>query len=192
VGENALVDDRPTTYLLVDGENLDMALGSFLGRRPAPDERPRWDRVLEFAGQVWQARPNPLFFINASSGTLPTAFVNAIRSFGYRPVPLSGPSEVKVVDVAIQRTLDAIASRPGNVILGSHDSDFVAHVERLLDGRRRVALLAFKELISSRYEPLFERGLDVFDLEDDADGFNHRLPRLRIIPIDEFDPVPFL
>ena len=78
------------------------------------------------------------------------------------------------------------------MILGSHDSDFVPQVDRLLDGRRQVALLAFKELISSRDEPLFERGLDVFDLEDDAGGFNQRLPRLRIIPIDEFDPQLFL
>ena len=187
------VDDRPIdTYLLLDGENLDMALGSFLGRRPAPEERPRWDRVLEFAGQVWEAPTKPLFFMNASSGTLPTAFVNAIRGFGYRPVPLSGPADVKVVDVAIQRTLEAIAERPGHVLLGSHDSDFVPQIEQLLDGRRQVGLLAFRELVSSRYEPLMTRGLQLFDLEDDARAFNQPLPRLRIIPIDQFDPRAFL
>jgi len=187
------VDDRPIdTYLLLDGENLDMALGSFLGRRPAPEERPRWDRVLEFAEQVWEAPTKPLFFMNASSGTLPTAFVNAIRGFGYRPVPLSGPADVKVVDVAIQRTLEAIAERPGHVLLGSHDSDFVPQIEQLLDGRRQVGLLAFRELVSSRYEPLMARGLQSFDLEDDARAFNQPLPRLRIIPIDQFDPRAFL
>jgi uncharacterized protein len=187
------VDDRPIdTYLLLDGENLDMALGSFLGRRPAPEERPRWDRVLEFAEQVWEAPTKPLFFMNASSGTLPTAFVNAIRGFGYRPVPLSGPADVKVVDVAIQRTLEAIAERPGHVLLGSHDSDFVPQIEQLLDGRRQVGLLAFRELVSSRYEPLMARGLQLFDLEDDARAFNQPLPRLRIIPIDQFDPRAFL
>jgi uncharacterized protein len=187
------VDDRPIdTYLLLDGENLDMALGSFLGRRPAPEERPRWDRVLEFAEQVWEAPTKPLFFMNASSGTLPTAFVNAIRGFGYRPVPLSGPADVKVVDVAIPRTLEAIAERPGHVLLGSHDSDFVPQIEQLLDGRRQVGLLAFRELVSSRYEPLMARGLQLFDLEDDARAFNQPLPRLRIIPIDQFDPRAFL
>ncbi|MCW2738704.1 MAG: nuclease, partial [Nocardioides sp.] len=31
------------TYLLVDGENIDATLGtSILGRRPRPEERPRW------------------------------------------------------------------------------------------------------------------------------------------------------
>ena len=38
-----------TTYLLVDGENIDATLGlSVLGRRPEPDERPRWDRVRSY------------------------------------------------------------------------------------------------------------------------------------------------
>ncbi len=39
---------EPETILLVDGENIDATLGgSLLGRRPAPEERPRWDRVRE-------------------------------------------------------------------------------------------------------------------------------------------------
>src|SRR5674476_941173 len=47
-------DARRTTYLLVDGENIDATLGgSILGARPAPEERPRWERVLEFARSVW-------------------------------------------------------------------------------------------------------------------------------------------
>ncbi|MGL5849240.1 MAG: NYN domain-containing protein, partial [Phycicoccus sp.] len=34
------------TVVLVDGENLDATLGSsVLGRRPQPEERPRWERV---------------------------------------------------------------------------------------------------------------------------------------------------
>jgi uncharacterized protein len=46
--------------------------------------------------------------------------------------------------------------------------------------------------VSSRYEPLFDRGLELFDLEDDARSFNQALPRLRIIPIEQFDPTPYL
>ena len=42
--------DAVLTYVLVDGENIDATLGtSILGRRPQPDERPRWDRLLSFA-----------------------------------------------------------------------------------------------------------------------------------------------
>ena len=34
--------------------------------------------------------------------------------------------------------------------------------------------------------------MEFFDLEHDAKAFNTRLPRLRIIPIEEFDPLDFL
>jgi uncharacterized protein len=34
--------------------------------------------------------------------------------------------------------------------------------------------------------------LEVFDLEDDANSFTRRLPRLRIIALDDFDPADFL
>ena len=42
-----------TTYVLVDGENIDATLGtSILARRPRPEERPRWERVLRFIESV--------------------------------------------------------------------------------------------------------------------------------------------
>jgi len=39
---------------------------------------------------------------------------------------------------------------------------------------------------------LIQRGLEFFDLEYDVAAFNERLPRIRVIPIDEFDPADFL
>jgi uncharacterized protein len=97
----------PETFLLIDGENIDATLGvTVLGRRPAPEERPRWDRVREYARSAWGQPVRGLFFLNAS-GNLPMAFVQALTALDYRPVLLSGPSDVKVVDIAIQRTLDA-------------------------------------------------------------------------------------
>lgn len=181
------------TYLLVDGENLDATLGSsVLGRRPAPEERPRWERVVQFAERVWGAPARTLFFINASSGNLPMPFVQALLALGIRPVPLAGPPGVKVVDVGIQRTLEAIAGRRGNVLLGSHDADFVPQIEALLGGDRAVGVIGFRELMSNRYRELVDRGLALFDLEDDAGCFNLVLPRIRIIDIDRFDPALFL
>lgn len=35
-------------------------------------------------------------------------------------------------------------------------------------------------------------GLEQFDLEDDAAAFEVVLPRVRVIPIDQFDPARFL
>ena len=182
--------DGPVTYLVVDGENLDATLGSnLLGRKPRPEERPRWERVLDFARRTWDRPVKALFFINASSGTLPMGFVQALQAMGVRPVPLSGPPGAKVVDVGIQRMLSAIAGTDGHVLLGSHDGDFVDEVAALMGGERQVALLAFREHVSTRYAEL---GLQVYDLEDDARAFNQPLPRLRIIDLDAFDPTAFL
>ncbi len=183
-----------TTYLLLDGENIDATLGgAILGHRPGKDDRPRWDKVLAFVERAWSQPVRPLFFVNASSGEMPMPFVQALMAMGYTVVPLAGPPGVKVVDVGIQRTLDALVDRPGDVVLASHDADFVEHLSPLLDhDGRRVALLAFREFVSTRYAELIDRGVEVFDLEDDADCFTRRLPRLRIIPLDEFDPAAFL
>jgi uncharacterized protein len=183
----------PTTYLLIDGENLDATLGnSILGRRPAPEERPRWDRVVSFARTRWGQDVKALFFINASSGDLPMPFLQALNAMELRPVLLRGPKDVKVVDVGIQRTLDALVDRPGDVLLGSHDGDFLDHIRSLLGGGRRVGLLGFRELINAGFRELTDDGLELFDLEGDAGAFNIPLPRMRVIDIDDFDPLAFL
>ncbi len=183
-----------TTYVLVDGENIDATLGSaILNGRPTPEQRPRWERILDFAQRTWDQPVKGLFFLNASSGTMPMSFVQALMAIGFQPIPLSGESYEKVVDIGIQRTLAALVDRPGDVLLASHDGDFAPDVERLLDdGDRRVGLLAFREFTSSGLTSLTERGLSLFDLEGDVRAFNVQLPRLRIIPLTEFDPLRYL
>jgi uncharacterized protein len=186
------VDGSPPaeTFLLVDGENIDATLGgSLLGRRPEPAERPRWDRVREHARELWDQPVRGLFFLNGTTH-LPMAFVQALTALDFRPVLLSGPSDVKVVDVAIQRTLAALAERGhGDVLLASHDGDFAEQVAALLrDPDRRVGLLGFRELMSGALTELTAEGLEIYDLEDDVGAFTVPLPRVRIIPIDRFDP----
>ncbi|HWK93072.1 MAG TPA: NYN domain-containing protein [Luteimicrobium sp.] len=181
------------TYLLVDGENIDATLGmSVLGHRPSPDERPRWDRIASFVGTQWGAPVVPLFFLNATSGQLPMPFVQALLAMGYRPVPLAGNGTEKVVDMGIQRTLEALRDRPGSVVLASHDGDFIPQVEALLGDDRRVGLLGFREFVNLRMTELAGRGLEILDLEHDVQAFTAPLPRVRIIPIEEFDPLRFL
>ncbi len=183
--------DESTTYLLVDGENIDVTLGTqILGRKPHPDERPRWGRLVSFAEQQWDAPVRALFFLNATE-TLPLPFIQALDAMHYRVVPVSGSPEQKVVDLAIQRTLEALAGRPdGDVILVSHDGDFIETLEPLIDGHRRVGLMGFDEFRNAGYRAL--DGLEFFDLERDVEAFTSKLPRLRVIPIDEFDPLEFL
>ena len=193
-GEEQAAEGDPAlrTHLLVDGENIDATLGNtILGRRPNPDERPRWDRVRTFLEATWGQPVNALFFVNASSGTVPKPFIQALIAMGYTPIPLAGPAGVKVVDEGILRTLEALAERPGDVVLATHDADFVDCVRPLLGGRR-VGLLAFREFVSTAYDDLVDAGLTVFDIEDDAGSFTNRLPRIRIIPLDEFDPNDYL
>ena len=183
-------DDR-TTYLLVDGENLDATLGvGILERRPRPEERPRWERVLTFARTEWDQPVVGLFFL-AAKHELPMTFVQALMSIGFRPVPLTGRPDEKVVDMAISRTLRALKDREADVMLASHDGDFLPDLGALCDGRR-TGVLAFQEYRSSGYRDLAERGLEFFDLEYDVQAFDTRLPRIRIIPIEEFDPFDFI
>jgi uncharacterized protein len=185
-------DEAPrTTYVLIDGENIDATLGtSILGRRPRPDERPRWERLLQFARERWGQPANGLFFL-AANNELPMAFVQALLAIGYRPIALSGGVGEKVVDIAIQRTLDELRGRDADVLLVSNDGDFVDQIGDLLDGRR-VGVVGFVEFRNQGYFELVEQGLESFDLEYDVRAFNEQLPRVRIIPIDEFDPTQFL
>lgn len=179
-----------SSWVLVDGENIDATLGgSILGRRPQPEERPRWDRLLTFIADRWNQPAKGLFFLNASSH-LPMSFVQALLALGYQPVPLSGDADEKVVDIAIQRTLRALTDHADDVVLVSHDRDFAEDLEALADGERRIGVLGFHEFRSTDFAGI--PGIEFFDLEYDADAFDAPLPRVRVIPIDEFDPAEFL
>lgn len=188
------------TFVLVDGENIDATLGgSVLGRRPHPEERPRWERVTAHVEQAWGQPVTGLFFLNASNGTLPTSFVQALLAMDYRPVPLAGGPDEKVVDIGIQRTLGALLERDdADVVLASHDADFAPQLAALLaqdpleHAERRVGLIGFREFTSSHLVELVEDGIELFDLEHDVRAFNAELPRVRIISLDEFDPTYFL
>lgn len=182
--------DEVLTYILVDGENIDGALGGLLSHRPDPAQRPRWQQLLDFAEREWARPVRGLFFINATRG-LHAPFAQALMAIGYRPIPLAGRADEKVVDIAIQRTLDALVDRDGNVLLASHDGDFVRHMSALAGARdRRIGVIGFTELFSQSLRDV--PGIEIFDLEDDAKAFDIHLPRMRIIPLEQFDPARFL
>ncbi|GAB2763260.1 NYN domain-containing protein [Nocardioides salsibiostraticola] len=179
------------TFVLVDGENIDATLGShILGRRPNPDERPRWERVSTFIEERWGQPVTGLFFLNASNGTLPHGFVQALMAMNYRPVPLAGRTDEKVVDIGIIRTLDALLDmEDADVVLGSHDSDFVESMTALVGHGRKVGLIGFRECTSTQ---LVIDGIERFDLEYDIHAFQTELPRVKIIQLEDFDPLYFL
>ncbi len=183
-----------TTYLLVDGENIDATLGlSVLGRRPEPDERPRWDRVRSYVEENYEGHTRGLFFLNASDH-MPMTFVQALLAMNYQPIPLcSDNPEEKVVDVGIQRTLETIlAQDSGNVVLVSQDGDFEPQLRALLKKGRNVAVVGFEEFLSGELRGLEELGLQVLDLEREIKAFNEPLPRIRVIPLNDYSPNSFL
>jgi uncharacterized protein len=183
-----MVSDARRTFVLVDGENLDATLGgSVLARRPEPEERPRWERLLSYAEELWGQPVTGLFFLNATTN-LPHSFVSALLAIGFRPVPLSGRATEKVVDLGIQRTLDALVDHQADVLLGSHDGDFLPHIERL-GSDRKVGVIGFREFMNAGF---VTAGVEVHDLEYDVKAFNITLPRVRVISLDEFDPEEFL
>ena len=59
----------------------------------------------------------------------------------------------------------------------------------LADGRR-LGVLGFTEFRNAGFGDI--PGIQFFDLEYDVHAFDAQLPRVRIIPIDEFDPAQFL
>ena len=177
------------TYLIVDGENIDGVLGGILNHKPEPRQRPRWLQLVDFAEKQWSQPVRALFFINGTHG-IPGPFAQALIAMGYQPIPLSGHADEKVVDIGIQRTLAAISERHGDVLLASHDADFVDGMSAVAAAGRRVGVIAFSELIS--HALLDVPGIEVFDLETTVGAFEVDLPRLRVIPLDEFDPVRFL
>ena len=177
-----------TTYLLVDGENIDATLGtSILGHRPQPEQRPRWNTLLERAEQMWGQPVTGLFFLAVASD-LPASFVQALLAIGYRPIPLTGSG--KVVDIGIQRTAEALLDRDADVLLVSHDGDFVPQMSALAGGERRLGLIGFAEFMNTGLREI--PGIEFWDLEYDVHAFTSRLPRVRVIPIDEFDPFEFI
>ena len=100
----------------------------------------------------------------------------------------------KVVDIAIQRTLVALRDREDDVLLVSNDGDFVEAGRRpgSTAGRGRRGS-GSSSSATARSSPL--RGARAGDRSTSSTtcrAFNERLPRVRIIPIDEFDPAQFL
>lgn len=190
----SFIEEKPYTYVLVDGENIDATLGnSLLGRRPNSEERPRWERLTDYVEKTWGNPVRALFFLNASSGHLPMPFIQALNALGYRPIPLSGDSGDKVVDMGILRTLEAISSRPGNVVLASHDGDFIDAIAKLVDDdSRRVGLAGFREYFNAGFTAMAAEQLELIDLEHDVQAFQVHLPRVRTIAIEDFDPEIFL
>jgi putative heme uptake system protein len=195
---SALAAGRINTYVLVDAENIDWAVSHIIGRKPEPQDRVQFDKLVEFCAQRFTEPVKCIVALNVRGDTIPDSmlgFIKALRTAGCEVAPLYGRQDQKVVDLAILKLLAAIGERPGaSVVLASHDGgDFASALRPLLDaGGRQVAVLGFREYFSQKFRELQPNGLQMVDLELDAHVFSKRLPRLFPIKIDEFDAAAFL
>jgi putative heme uptake system protein len=188
----------PASYVLIDAENIDWAVSNVVGRKPEPQDRVQFDRLVSFCESHF---PNPvrcIVVLNARGEQLPDmmiGFVRALKTAGCEVVLLHGRSDQKVVDMGILKLLEAIRQqRPGTAVgLASHDgSDFASALRPLLDEKRKVTLLGLREYVSQRFREFVPAGLEILDLEMDAKVFQRPLPRLLPIRVDEFDPSSYL
>jgi uncharacterized protein len=183
--------------VLIDAENIDWAVSHIVGRKPEPLDRVQFDKLVAFCESRFTLPVKCIVALNVKGDVVPDSmlgFIKALRAASCDVVPLYGRSDQKVVDLAILKLLAAIAERPSNVVLASHDGgDFASALRPLLDTPgRQVAVLGFREYFSQRFRELQGLGLQMLDLELDAQVFARRLPRLFPIKIDEFDATAFL
>ncbi|MBM7119413.1 NYN domain-containing protein [Archangium primigenium] len=187
-----------STYVLIDAENIDWAVSNVVGRKPEPQDRVQFDRLVAFCESRFPTPARCIVVLNARGEQLPDVmigFVRALKTAGCEVVLLHGRPEQKVVDIGILKLLEAIrTTKPGaHVVLASHDgSDFAAALRPLLDEKRKVTLLGLREYVSQRFREFVPAGLEILDLEMDAKVFQRPLPRLLPIRVDDFDAAGFL
>ena len=78
------------------------------------------------------------------------------------------------------------------MVLVSQDGDFEPQLRALLKKGRNVAVVGFEEFLSGELRALEELGLQVLDLEREIKAFNEPLPRIRVIPLNDYSPNSFL
>ena len=185
-----------TTYLLVDGENTDLTLGTILRNRPTQRTRPRWEKVRNFAEDVWDCQKvEARFFIHVREGDeAPHKFIHVLNILGYKVQLLRDNGKKGVVREGIKRALLTLVDMPGNVLLLSHHSIYVdALIQLLGTPGRSVALLGFREFVSESYFQKIPE-LQFFDIERDAQVFHQGvvLPRDNVSSLNTFDPGSFM
>lgn len=188
VSEPCLATDE-LVYLLIDGENIDRTLGQILEGKPLSHQRPRWDRIKQYVEKQTGKTCRALFFINAWRG-LHGPFIQALRAGGYIPIPLQGEPNMKVVDVGIINTLEALKAKTGDIWLASHDADFKEALMALHEANptRKLNLIGFQEYFSGEYGSPFTFS----DLEEDVQAFEGNLPRIRVMHVDDYNPHNFI
>ena len=182
--------------LIWDAPNLDMGLGSILGRRPTALERPRFDalgrwllaRTAEVAAKRddVSAEPEATVFTNIAAGSADVVrpWVDALRNVGFAVFAKPKLDEDSDVDSDMLEHI-AHRSRGGLAALMVASADgqaFRIPLEEIARGGVPVQVLGFREHASWA---LASDTLAFVDLEDIAGVFREPLPRIGLDSLPE-------
>jgi putative heme uptake system protein len=182
--------------LVWDASNLDMGLGSILGRRPTALERPRFDalgrwllaRTAEVGAdrQDVSAEPEATVFTNIAAGSAEVVrpWVDALRNVGFAVFAkpkLDENSDVDsdMLDHIAQRSADGLAAL---VVASADGQAFRQPLEEIARSGVPVQVLGFREHASWA---LASDTLEFVDLEDIAGVFREPLPRIGLDSLPE-------
>jgi uncharacterized protein len=177
--------------LVWDAPNLDMGLGSILGRRPTATERPRFDalgrwllaRTAEVAvdRNDVSAEPEATVFTNIAAGSADVVrpWVDALRNVGFAVFAKPKLDEDSDVDSDMlehiaQRSQEGLAA----LMVASADGQaFRLPLEEISHSGVPVQVLGFREHASWA---LASDTLEFVDLEDITGVFREPLPRIGL------------
>jgi putative heme uptake system protein len=182
--------------LVWDAPNLDMGLGSILGRRPTALERPRFDalgrwllaRTAEVGAdrQDVSTEPEATVFTNIAAGSAEVVrpWVDALRNVGFAVFAKPKLDENSDVDSDM---LDHIAQRRAEglaalVVASADGQAFRQPLEEIARSGVPVEVLGFREHASWA---LASDTLEFVDLEDIAGVFREPLPRIGLDSLPE-------
>jgi putative heme uptake system protein len=191
--------DKPNVrrvLLVWDAPNLDMGLGSILGRRPTALERPRFDalgrwllaRTAQVAVHLHDVSPEPeaTVFTNIAPGSADVVrpWVDALRNVGFAVFAKPKVDEDSDVDSDM---LDHITLRREEglaalVVASADGQAFRQPLEHIARDGVPVQVLGFREHASWA---LASDTLEFVDLEDIAGVFREPLPRIGLDSLPE-------
>jgi uncharacterized protein len=182
--------------LVWDAPNLDMGLGSILGRRPTASERPRFDalgrwllaRTAEIAGtgQNVSAEPEATVFTNIAPGNAEVVrpWVDALRNVGFAVFAKPKIDDNSDVDADMLHHIGLRCSEglAALVVASADGQAFRQPLEDLSHGGIPVQVLGFREHASWA---LASDTLEFVDLEDIDGVFREPLPRIGLDSLPE-------
>jgi putative heme uptake system protein len=194
-----IADAGPAVHrvlLVWDAPNLDMGLGSILGRRPTALERPRFDalgrwllaRTAEVAANRDEisTEPEATVFTNIAPGSADVVrpWVDALRNVGFAVFAKPKLDEDSDVDSDMlehiaRRNADGLAAL---VVASADGQAFRQPLEEISRGGVPVQVLGFREHASWA---LASDTLEFVDLEDIEGVFREPLPRIGLDSLPE-------